>query len=260
MIQVSPESVPPGSREAFTSEWTRIATNQNQGGRVQGAEPEAGSRPFAVKICVSTAHGQFSSLAAPFYSDFSTMGKIKLLVLFLATAALGFCADVEIGMKEKDVLEYMGKPNSTASMGEKTIYRWPDMIVTVKNGTVISVKARDLVAERVEEERRLRVVEETRAKEAAWLAAHPPAPAPDAPVTSPPPKTQVQIAADRTARAKKILELRQAIESQRDVVNNYSAAFSSPNRQGTTAPQRDLAQALIAQYEAEIQAIEQAPY
>ena len=51
-------------------------------------------------------------------------------------------------MSETALLELKGNPESTASVGVKTIYRFPDMQVTVIGGKVVSFKDRDALKEK----------------------------------------------------------------------------------------------------------------
>ncbi len=178
--------------------------------------------------------------------------------LFLGLLAVVVArAEITAGMTEAEVIAVLGKPLSRMKVGDTSICRWPTMDVTLRRGLVFAVRPRDLAAEQREEARRQRVAEEERAKEAAWRAAHPPTPSTPTPMPGlVMPKTPVQIAAERAARAQRILSLTQSIANQRSILDQYSRRFSNPNTGAISSAQRDVAQALIAQYEAEIEEIE----
>ena len=185
------------------------------------------------------------------------MGKfIKPLLLFLLVASARLVAQVYPDMDEADLLAVKGKPESKAMVGSKAIYRWPDMEVTVRAKKVVTFKVRDPEAERIAEEHRQRLVEEARAREAAWRAANPPTPAVPGSNTSPLPKTPLQLATERAMRAQRMAELRQQIDGQRQLLEQDSRRFSSPNGGSMSSEQRTAARALIEQYELQIQELE----
>lgn len=186
------------------------------------------------------------------------MRKIKFVLLFLASCLAVLAADeVAKGMTEADLLEYKGKPSTKASVGDKTIYRWADMEVTLRQGKVTAIKVRDLAAERLDEERRQKVIEEAKAKEAEWLAwkaTHPSTS--DHPQVAGIPKTPLEIANERLKRTELISALRTQIDDQRNFLNMYSQRFTTPNTGTISSEQRDIAQAKIMKLEAQVAELE----
>ena len=80
---------------------------------------------------------------------FSAIRALLLSVgVVLALPSAIYAAGVEAGMSETALLELKGNPESTASVGVKTIYRFPDMQVTVIGGKVVSFKDRDALKEK----------------------------------------------------------------------------------------------------------------
>lgn len=187
------------------------------------------------------------------------MGKIRFLLVFFGAALIAAAADdVTKGMTEADLLEFKGKPSTKATLGDKTMYRWPDMEVTLREGRVVAFKVRDLDAERREEERRQKAVEEAKAKEAEWLAwkaAHPTPPS-DQPQTSPMPKTELQIANERLARVQRMVYLRDEIAALNKQIDRASEHFVTPTAGSGTQSLVDLDRATIAKLEAELAELE----
>jgi hypothetical protein len=184
--------------------------------------------------------------------------QFSLLALFCLAGTRLLQAEPAIGMTQEELIADKGKPLSKITVGAKSVFRWADMDVTLQNREVVLIKVRDLEAEKRDEEKRLRAIEEANARQAAWLATRPKE-STNEPQTFSNYKSQLDIAKERANRAQQILTLKQNIEGQRGVIARYSTDFTTPtaNHDGSiTAAQRDLAQALITQYELEVEELE----
>lgn len=73
----------------------------------------------------------------------------RAVALFLLPLAV-FASDIAPGMSENDLLAQKGPPEGKMSLGTKTIYRWADSQITVKDGVVDTVQLRNQVAEQAE--------------------------------------------------------------------------------------------------------------
>lgn len=73
-------------------------------------------------------------------------------------------ADVTVGMTEADLLAAKGEPQATMMAGEKTIYRWPDVVVFLNNARVVSIDPRDLKKEQADQKRRAQMLAEIERK------------------------------------------------------------------------------------------------
>ncbi|MFA6288244.1 MAG: hypothetical protein WC661_12745 [Opitutaceae bacterium] len=69
-------------------------------------------------------------------------------------------AEVAVGMAEADLLTAKGEPQATMMAGEKTIYRWSDMVVLLDHARVVSIDPRDLQKEQAEQKRRAQMLAE----------------------------------------------------------------------------------------------------
>ena len=79
-------------------------------------------------------------------------------VLTMQLTATG--AEVAVGMAEADLLTAKGEPQATMMAGEKTIYRWSDMVVLLDHARVVSIDPRDLQKEQAEQKRRAQMLAE----------------------------------------------------------------------------------------------------
>jgi hypothetical protein len=75
------------------------------------------------------------------------MSRYIFLSLLLAAR---LAAQVVPGMSESDLLALKGTPSGRISVGSRIIYKWPDMSVTVLNGTVSKVSQSQVTAEAAE--------------------------------------------------------------------------------------------------------------
>lgn len=62
------------------------------------------------------------------------------LVILILSSALAFAAPIEIGMTEAKLLQSRGQPTNKMTVGNKAIYQWNDLSVTLNNGLVESFK------------------------------------------------------------------------------------------------------------------------
>ena len=63
-------------------------------------------------------------------------------------------AEVGVGMSEAALVAEKGEPQAKMVAGDKAIYRWPDMVVTLTQARVVAIDRRDLPRERAEQVRR----------------------------------------------------------------------------------------------------------
>jgi cytochrome c biogenesis protein CcmG, thiol:disulfide interchange protein DsbE len=73
------------------------------------------------------------------------MRALAPLFLFLAVR---LAADVTVGMAEADLLALKGSPSSKVAAGDRAIYDWPDLRVTVVDGTVSKITVKSPEPER----------------------------------------------------------------------------------------------------------------
>lgn len=66
--------------------------------------------------------------------------------LFFASSIFG-ASPIKLGMSEDQLIELKGSPTTKSSLGKRSIYRWPDMQVTLMDKKVTEVQLRDLATE-----------------------------------------------------------------------------------------------------------------
>ncbi|MGC9452465.1 MAG: hypothetical protein ACP5I4_13590 [Oceanipulchritudo sp.] len=89
-----------------------------------------------------------------------TIKKAVSCVLLLASACLLAAERIVPGMSEEELLELRPYPEGVAGLGDRMVYRWPDLEVVVTGGFVEKVRLLDPEAEAAaEEERRQRNAE-----------------------------------------------------------------------------------------------------
>lgn len=93
--------------------------------------------------------------------------KIAHLVLSLVLIGnLAMAAAPEIGLSEAELLQQQAKPLGKIAVGGKTVYRWLEMQVTVREGKVSEVQLRDVAKEEADAARRAEIVEQKNLAEA----------------------------------------------------------------------------------------------
>lgn len=98
------------------------------------------------------------------------MNKLVVCLILLVGVISPLSADpVTVGMSEADLLKSYGTPQTKAKLGKKSIYRWPEVQVTLVEGKVESFQIRDVVAEKENAKERARA--EARRKAEAEAAA-----------------------------------------------------------------------------------------
>lgn len=86
--------------------------------------------------------------------------KIKTyLALFLFPLAI-FASEIATGTTEKELLVQKGEPEGKMVAGNKTIYRWADSQITVRDGLVVEIVSRDTNSEKNESARRNKLNDE----------------------------------------------------------------------------------------------------
>jgi len=78
---------------------------------------------------------------------------------------------VTLGLIEKELLAQNGRPTGVISAGNKTIYRWPTMVVSLQDGKVVSIQTIDAAKEKQDEAQRAVAAADENAKLAKGEAA-----------------------------------------------------------------------------------------
>jgi hypothetical protein len=81
---------------------------------------------------------------------------LLLLIAALVPPLVAESVSVSVGMPAADLLKLNGAPQSKAVMGKKSIYRWPDVQVTLVDGKVESFQFRNSAAEKEDAKERAR--------------------------------------------------------------------------------------------------------
>lgn len=69
-------------------------------------------------------------------------------------------AEIGVGMSESALVAEKGEPQAKMVAGDKAIYRWPDMVVTLTRAQVVEIDRRDLQREHAEQARRAAMLAE----------------------------------------------------------------------------------------------------
>jgi len=75
------------------------------------------------------------------------MKMARLVMLTLIVAGVVSANDDLIGKTETELITAKGAPSSRVVAGSKAIYGWPDSVVTLSNGRVVSISPRDIPKE-----------------------------------------------------------------------------------------------------------------
>lgn len=89
--------------------------------------------------------------------------KTKLLgivALSVILRCLASGAETGVGMSEAALVAAKGEPQAKLVAGDRAIYRWPDMVVTLTRGQVVEIERRDLPREQAEQDRRAAMLAE----------------------------------------------------------------------------------------------------
>jgi len=78
----------------------------------------------------------------------------NLICAAILLTAVANAAEIKVGMTEAELLEAKGQPQSRASIGPKSIYRWPDMEAVVEDKAVSRITHVDPQQKQIEDEER----------------------------------------------------------------------------------------------------------